>query len=108
MRAPERSQRLQPQVYRITGAQRSLQEDVAGRQTRYLASMAVRTLCFVMAVVADGWLRWVLLVGAILLPYFAVVFANAGRERAEKLPVSVILRPDRALVPPPRAIDRRS
>jgi len=26
-------------------------------------------------------LRWTLIVGAVVLPYFAVVIANAGRER---------------------------
>jgi hypothetical protein len=30
---------------------------------------------------AHGILRWVLIVGAVALPYFAVVIANAGRER---------------------------
>ena len=30
---------------------------------------------------AEGVLRWVLIVGAVVLPYFAVVIANAGRER---------------------------
>ena len=30
---------------------------------------------------ADGALRWTLIVGAVVLPYFAVVIANAGRER---------------------------
>jgi hypothetical protein len=30
---------------------------------------------------AEGWLRWVLIFGAVALPYFAVVIANAGRDR---------------------------
>ena len=44
--------------------------------------MAVRTACFVGAVaVGPGWLRWVLVAGAVLLPYVAVVFANAEGRR---------------------------
>ena len=51
----------------------------AARQRRYLISMAIRTLCFILAVVSIGhWFMWVFLVGAVFLPYVAVVMANAG------------------------------
>jgi Protein of unknown function (DUF3099) len=86
-------------VYRITGAPLSLQEDVAGRQTRYLVSMGIRTACFLLAVAASGWLRWVLLVGALVLPYVAVVMANAGREPGRTLPVVAVDHRRRALPP---------
>jgi hypothetical protein len=46
--------------------------------------MGIRALCFVIAVVLFvnhlGWLTAIPLVGAIAIPYFAVVFANGGRE----------------------------
>jgi len=46
--------------------------------------MAIRTLCFVGAVgVGPGWLRWVLVVGAFILPYVAVVMANSASPRIE-------------------------
>lgn len=46
--------------------------------------MAVRTLCFVGAVVVgDNWVRWVLVAGAFLLPYVAVVMANSASPRIE-------------------------
>ena len=46
--------------------------------------MAIRTLCFVGAVVVGpGWLRWVLVVGAFILPYVAVVMANSASPRVE-------------------------
>ncbi len=45
--------------------------------------MAIRTACFIGAVVVDGWLRWVLVVGAFLLPYVAVVMANVASPRIE-------------------------
>lgn len=69
-------------VHRITGARRGLTEDIDSRARRYLITMGIRTACFVLAVAFDGWLRWVFLVGAVFLPYFAVVIANAGRESA--------------------------
>jgi hypothetical protein len=68
-------------VYRITDADRGLTEDQAGRQRRYLISMGIRTVCFVGAILTSGPLRWVLFSFALLLPYVAVVIANAGRER---------------------------
>jgi len=52
-------------------------DDIAGRQRRYLISMAIRTACVIGAVtVGPGLLRWVLVAGAVLLPYVAVVLAN--------------------------------
>jgi len=64
---------------RITTATRGRKAEVDARQRRYLVSMGIRTLCFVGAIaVGDGWLRWVLVAGALLLPYVAVVMANAG------------------------------
>ncbi len=42
---------------------------------------AIRTACFIGAVlIGDGWLRWVLVAGAVFLPYIAVVMANASRD----------------------------
>ena len=77
-------------VYAITGARRSLSEDVAYRQRRYVISMAIRTVCFLLVVVVDGWLRWAFFVAALVLPYFAVIFANAGRERAPQAPATLM------------------
>jgi hypothetical protein len=71
---------------RITSAQTSHSERIRGRQTRYLISMGIRTACFVLAVVTDGALRWVFIVGAVLLPYVAVVVANASGEIDRDVP----------------------
>lgn len=79
----------------ITGAQVSLKEDQAARTRRYLFSMALRTACFIGAVVATGWLRWTLVVGAVILPYVAVVAANAGRKKAPKVTPTMILTDQR-------------
>lgn len=44
--------------------------------------MGIRIACFILAVVIQpfGWWTWVLLAGAIFLPYFAVVLANVGMD----------------------------
>ena len=71
----------QEPIYQITSARPGVRDDVDYRTRRYLISMGIRTACFLGAVVADGWLRWVLVAGALVLPYVSVVFANGGRER---------------------------
>ena len=73
-----------PSVHVVTQAHRSLSDDIAYRQRRYLLMMGIRAICFVIAVVLFvnhfGWLAAIPAVGAIFIPYFAVVFANGGRE----------------------------
>ena len=69
---------------RITTAASSREEDISRRQRRYVLSMGVRTACFIAAVlVGPGWLRWVLVAGAVLLPYVAVVMANAVTTKSD-------------------------
>ena len=86
-----------PPVYQITGARRGVREDVDQRTRRYLASMGVRTVCFILAVVTHGYLRWGFIVLAVLLPYVSVVFANGGRERTIDLPDADVSNDPRAL-----------
>lgn len=69
------------EVHNITDAQASHDVDLAQRMRKYLISMSIRTVCFVLAVIVDGPLRWVFAAAAILLPYVAVVVANAGPKR---------------------------
>jgi Protein of unknown function (DUF3099) len=89
-------------VYQITGARRGVREDVDARSRRYLVSMGVRTLCFVLAVVTHGWLRWGFVVLALILPYMAVVLANSGRERSVDIPDTDLADDRRALGPTER------
>ena len=70
----------QVEVHAITDAGVALSTDQAGRMKRYFASMMIRTACFILAVVLPSPYRWMALVGAVTLPYIAVVVANAGRE----------------------------
>lgn len=69
----------EPGAIRITTATRSRSADIAARQRRYVISMTIRTLCFVLAVVFRGEaLMWIFIVASFVLPYIAVVMANAG------------------------------
>lgn len=64
----------------ITNALDPLSADQRGRQRRYFISMMVRTGCFIASIFLPNPYRWFSMAGAILLPYIAVVLANAGRE----------------------------
>lgn len=68
------------EVFDITNAPLALTRDQAGRQKRYFISMMIRTGCFILTVLLPSPYRWIALAGAVGLPYFAVVIANAGRE----------------------------
>jgi hypothetical protein len=74
----------------ITSAPKRLSSDLAARQRRYLISMIIRTVCFLLTVALPSPYRWFALAGAMILPYVAVVVANAGRETV--LPGSHLLK----------------
>ncbi len=95
------------EVYRITTAHQGLTADQQVRTRRYLVSMALRTICFLGAVIADGWLRWALVAGAVVLPYLAVVVANGGREptKDSDLHTSVYVQPQEQLALPSRSVE---
>lgn len=46
--------------------------------------MMIRTVCFILAVLLPSPYRWIALIGAVTLPYIAVIAANAGRETIKK------------------------
>lgn len=87
-----------PEVFRITGARQGLVDDVRGRQRRYVISMLIRTLSVVLTVLLWNVQR-PLAIGTlalgVLLPYIAVVIANAGRENAPALPSAYVPMPVR-------------
>ncbi|MFI7348865.1 DUF3099 domain-containing protein [Streptomyces sp. NPDC049936] len=94
------------EVFRITGARTGLQEDVRARQRRYVISMSVRTVSVVLAACLWNVERHVAIVALVLgvvLPYIAVVIANAGRENAPSLPSTFVTPQTPLMILPPRA-----
>lgn len=70
-----------PRAESITQARTGLTQDLRGRQRRYIAAMLVRTACVVLMAVT--WNRWpavavCALAGGVVIPYVAVVAAQAG------------------------------
>jgi hypothetical protein len=89
----------------ITEAEPSLDAQFRARRKKYAIMMATRTVCLVLAAICyrTWWLMAILVVGAAVLPWMAVIIANdrppkKGRKinRYAGHPA-----PDRALEPPP-------
>gem|GEM_PF-882882 len=72
-----------PTVHTVTSVQKSPARAGPGPPRRYLISMSIRTVCFVLFVVVDHPMRWVFVIGAVFLPYIAVVLANAVDRSGE-------------------------
>ncbi|MFV0320086.1 MAG: DUF3099 domain-containing protein [Microbacterium sp.] len=83
----------------------SPQDDETSRFRKYMLTMGIRVACLILMVVVYpyGWYTVVFAIGAIVLPYIAVVIANVGKDAHE----TIAERPDRAIsaartaAPPP-------
>ncbi len=84
-----------PVVHSVTSAATSSTDDQDQRVRRYLTMMGIRVLCFGLVFVTTGWLRWAAVAGAVLIPYFAVIVANAVRPREVGTIQPVTPAPDR-------------
>ncbi|PPG68989.1 DUF3099 domain-containing protein [Rathayibacter rathayi] len=75
------------------------------RVIKYSIAMSIRMLCVICLLFAHGWWLLFFAIGAVVLPYFAVVLANVGsageRGTVERPGAVVLSRP----VPPPPAAD---
>lgn len=78
----------------ITTVGQSPESERKARMVKYLIAMTIRVICIVSAIFVEGWLMWLCFAGAIFLPYFAVVIANAQAPKAGSLDqVSVVAKP---------------
>lgn len=69
----------------VTSIDISPEQERRARMIRYLVAMSIRVVCIIAGVFVEGWLMWVCFAGAIFLPYFAVIIANAaGPSSASK------------------------
>ena len=102
------SRRTPEPAQSVTSAPEPLGADQARRQRRYLVQMGIRVVCFLLAAIlwqhVPMWVGLTLIVGAVVLPYVAVLFANAGRERQSPAPPYAVLPPEIGTAPPPRPV----
>lgn len=78
------------QIHSVTSLQDSPDADRRSRMIKYSAAMGIRLACIGACFLVSGW--WLLLpaLGAIFLPYFAVVTANSVSKKSR---VGIPLRP---------------
>ena len=85
----------------VTSAPQNPQDEIRIRQRRYLVTMGVRVVCFVLAIVlAAAHLVWAagIAVGAsLILPWVAVIAANAGPTRPDE--TALLYDPNRRELP---------
>lgn len=102
----QRPDRQEP--YLVTTAAQSPAEEINARQRRYLWTMGIRVFCFILAILlyeflpAVGPVKLVVAALATILPWIAVVAANAGPTRKPGLPESYRPQPPPAIEPPER------
>ena len=78
----------------ITTVSESPDDERKSRMLKYTLAMTIRVVCIVVAMFVDGWLMWLAFAGAIFLPYFAVVLANAqGPKPGEISRVNQVIKP---------------
>jgi Flp pilus assembly protein TadB len=69
----------------VTTARRSPRDERRDRERRYLITMGIRVFCFIMAIVLFGlgvhWAAGIAVAASLVLPWIAVVMANAGPSR---------------------------
>ncbi|WP_422936604.1 DUF3099 domain-containing protein [Sinomonas sp. P47F7] len=66
-----------PEVHSITTAAPGHSEDMHRRMVRYATAMGIRMVCIILLFVVDGWFKLLAAIGAVFLPWVAVVIANA-------------------------------
>lgn len=69
-------------VASATSLPRAPEEEAASRVRHYAITMTIRMACFALMLLITpyGWYTWVFALGAAVLPYIAVVIANAGSD----------------------------
>ena len=78
----------------ITTVSESPDDERKSRMLKYTLAMTIRVVCIVVAMFVEGWLMWLAFAGAIFLPYFAVVLANAqGPKPGEISKVTQVIKP---------------
>ena len=104
-----------PQVVSVTTARISHTEDIALRERRYMLMQLGRIVCVILGVAlpVPVIFRLLLFVGAVCLPWFGVVMANAGPTISRSRPSAIAdgLRdalpeqPERLAIEPGRVVD---
>jgi predicted tellurium resistance membrane protein TerC len=70
------------EVHSITDAATAHSEEMRQRMIKYAIAMGIRMVCLILIFVVDGWFKILPAMGAVFLPWVAVIIAN-GSDKAE-------------------------
>ncbi len=70
------------EVHSITDAATAHSEEMRQRMIKYAVAMGIRMVCLILIFVVDGWFKVLPVIGAVFLPWIAVIIAN-GSDKAE-------------------------
>ncbi|MCU1531949.1 MAG: hypothetical protein JWO49_1520 [Arthrobacter sp.] len=70
------------EVHSITDAATAHSDEMRQRMIKYAVAMGIRMVCLILIFVVDGWFKVLPVIGAVFLPWVAVVLAN-GSDQAE-------------------------
>ena len=80
-------------VNAVTSIGQAPEEERARRFVIYTISMIIRFGCVVLAVFTTGLLQWIFGLGAVFLPYFAVVIGNNSGGQSKSSAEAVKVEP---------------
>lgn len=80
---------MRPPPIAITNLPPSPEQEQRSRMRKYALTMGIRMVCIVACLFVTGWWLLIPALGAVFLPYVAVVIANATSRKAG----STALRP---------------
>lgn len=93
-------QSLMAKQQSITSLPRSPEDDRRARMIKYSVAMGIRLVCILVCFVVPGYWIIIPVIGAVVLPYIAVVLANVSDSRTSR-----VVAPDQLALP--AADDRR-
>jgi len=68
------------EVHSITDAATAHSEEMRQRMIKYAVAMGIRMVCLILIFVVDGWFKVLPVIGAVFLPWVAVIIANGGDQ----------------------------
>jgi O-antigen ligase len=69
-------------IQSATSLPASPDEERHSRMIKYAVAMGIRGICVLLLFVVPGWWRLLPLLGAVVLPYIAVVLANTASRKS--------------------------
>lgn len=80
----------EPAVQAITNAAIPHSDDMRHRMRQYALTMGIRMVCLALIFVVDGWFKVIPVVGAVVLPWVAVMIANGGADTIHQETVELL------------------